>query len=159
MDSQQISIKPFEREDQDTVRNLILDGLAEHWDEVDTKLNPDLNDIGASYEGATFLVAWLDGEIVGSGALVPSSDHVAEIVRMSVAAEYRRHGIGRQILERLCQKAKESGIQRIVLETSSSWTEAIVFYRRFGFRVTSRHNGRFGCEVHFALDLATASGR
>ena len=159
MNTHQISIKPFQVEDQDTVRNLILDGLAEHWNEVDPALNPDLNDIGASYEGATFLVAWLDGEIVGSGALVARSDRVAEIVRMSVATEYRRQGIGREILERLCQEAKESGIQRIVLETSSTWSDAIAFYKRYGFRVTHHHDGQFGGEVHFALDLNSASVR
>lgn len=156
MDTQQISIRPFERKDQDAARNLIQDGLAEHWDEVDPTLNPDLNDIGASYECATFLVAWLDGRIVGTGALVPRSDRVAEVVRMSVAAEYRKQGIGRKILERLSQKAEESGIQRIVLETTSSWADAIAFYRRFGFSVTRHHDGPFGDEVHFALDLNPA---
>ena len=159
MDTQQISIRPFERRDQDAVRSLILDGLAEHWDQVDPALNPDLNDIGASYAGATFLVAWLGGGIVGSGALVARSDHVAEIVRMSVATEYRRHGIGREILERLCQEARESGIHSIVLETSSTWSDAIAFYKRFGFRVTHHHDGQFGGEVHFALDLNSASVR
>ena len=94
MDAQQVSIKPFKSGDQDAVRNLILDGLAEHLGEIDPKLNPDMNDIGNSYEGVTFLVAWLDGGIVGSGALVPRSDQVAEIVRMSVAPAFRRRGIG-----------------------------------------------------------------
>ncbi len=49
MDAQQISIKPFESEDQEAVQSLILAGLAEHWGEIDPTLNPDLNDIGAYY--------------------------------------------------------------------------------------------------------------
>ncbi|MDE2723620.1 MAG: hypothetical protein OXI59_09625 [Gemmatimonadota bacterium] len=81
MDTQQISIKPFEGEDQESVQSLILAGLAEHWGKIDPTLNPDLNDIGAYYEDATFLVAWFDGRIIGSGALNPKSDQVAEIVR------------------------------------------------------------------------------
>lgn len=47
MDAQQISIKPFESEDQEAVQSLILAGLAEHWGEIDPTLNPDLNDISA----------------------------------------------------------------------------------------------------------------
>ena len=155
MDARQILIKPFESEDQDAVRSLILAGLAEHWGEIDPTLNPDLNDIRASYNDATFLVAWLDGRIIGSGALVPRSDQVAEIARMSVASEFRRRGIGGKILERLCQEAKELGFQRIVLETTSTWSDIIEFYKRFGFRVTHHQEGHFGGEVHLALDLTS----
>lgn len=148
-----ISIEPFESKDQHAVRSLILAGLAEHWgEEVDPTLNPDLNDIAASYRDATFLVARLDGRIVGCGAVVPRSDQTAEIVRMSVAPEFRRQGIGKEILARLCQEARKSGCGRIVLETTSTWHGVIRFYERFGFRVTHRRNGPFGGEVHFALD-------
>ena len=153
MNTQQISIKPFESEDQEAVQSLILAGLAEHWGEIDPTLNPDLNDIGAYYDDATFLVAWFDGRIIGSGALVPKSNQIAEIVRMSVSPEFRRRGIGKQILERLCQEAKVLGFQRIVLETTSTWSEVIAFYKRFGFRITHHRDGHFGGEVHFALDL------
>ena len=156
MDAQQILIKPFESEDQDAVQSLILAGLAEHWGEIDPALNLDLNDIGASYNDATFLVAWLDGKIIGSGALIPRSGQVAEIVRMSVAPELRRRGIGEKILARLCQEAKELGFQRIILETTSTWSNAIEFYKRFGFSVTHHQEGPFGGEVHFALDLVSA---
>lgn len=155
MDTQQISIKPFESEDQEAVQSLILAGLAEHWGEIDPTLNPDLNDIGAYYENATFLVAWFNGRIIGSGALIPKSNQAVEIVRMSVSSEFRRHGIGKQILERLCQEAKEFGFQRIVLETNSTWSGVIEFYKRFGFRVTHHQDGHFGGEVHFALDLTS----
>ena len=155
MDAQQISIKPFESEDQEAVQSLILAGLAEHWGEIDPTLNPDLNDIGAYYENATFLVAWFNGRIIGSGALIPKSNQAVEIVRMSVSSEFRRHGIGKQILERLCQEAKEFGFQRIVLETNSTWSGVIEFYKRFGFSVTHHQDGHFGGEVHFALDLTS----
>ena len=156
MDAQQILIKPFESEDQEAVQSLILAGLAEHWGEIDPTLNLDLNDIGASYNDAIFLVAWLDGRIIGSGALIPKSDQVAEIVRMSVASELRGRGIGGKILERLCQEAKELEFQRIVLETTSTWSDVIEFYKRFGFRVTHHQEVHFGGEVHFALDLTSA---
>ena len=155
VDARRILIKPFESENQDAVRSLIIAGLAEHWGEIDPTLNPDLNDIRASYNDATFLVAWLDGRIIGSGALIPRSDQVAEIARMSVAPELRRRGIGGKMLERLCQEAKELGFQRIVLETTSTWSDIIEFYKRFGFRVTHHQEGHFGGVVHLALDLTS----
>lgn len=74
---------------------------------------------------------------------------------MSVAPEIRRRGIGGKMPERLCQEAKELGFQRIVLETTSTWSDIIEFYKRFGFRVTHHQEGHFGGEVHLALDLTS----
>ncbi len=151
---QPVSIKPFASEDQEAVHSLIVNGLAEHWGSIDPTLNPDLKDISTSYADATFLVAWFRGRIIATGALVPKSDQVAEIVRMSVAADMRRQGIATKILRRLCQEAQSLGFQRIILETTSTWDEVIEFYRQFGFHITHYQDGEFGGEVYFALDIA-----
>ena len=149
-----ITIRPFTPSDQAAVKALILDGLVEHWGELDPTLNPDLNDIAQSYAGATFLVACEGDRIVGSGALVPRSAAVAEIVRMSVAADCRRRGIASQILAHLCQAARDGGFQKIILETTATWTDVITFYRRFGFSITGYVEGEFGTDVYFELMLA-----
>ena len=101
-------------------------------------------------------MAWLDGRIIGTGALVPRSAQVAEIIRMSVAADMRRQGICKKILARLCQNARRLGFLHIILETTSTWHEVIEFCKRFGFRITHKQNGEFGGETHFSLDLASA---
>jgi hypothetical protein len=95
VDAQQLLIKPFEVEDQEFVHKMIIDGLAEHWGEIDPTLNPDLKDIRSHYADATFLVARLGNRIIGSGALVRQSNQVAEIVRMSVVPDMRRKGLRR----------------------------------------------------------------
>jgi putative acetyltransferase len=142
-------ILPFQPENQAEVKSLILAGLAEHWGTLDLTLNPDLNDIGSTYANAVFLVVWHQGEIVGCGALVPRSNGTAEIVRMSVVAKMRRRHVGRQILEALVQHARDSGYQKVVLETTETWKEVIEFYLRFGFRITHYQDG----DAYFALDL------
>ena len=147
--SEGITIRPFQPEDQLEVRQLILAGLAEHWVGLDPSLNPDLDDIQNAYANAFFLVALQNGKIIGSGALVPRSDDTAEIVRMSVAAYKRRKGIGRRILENLCAQAKQLGYRRIVLETTHTWREVIKFYEQFGFEVTHHLDG----DVYFSLEI------
>jgi GNAT superfamily N-acetyltransferase len=112
-----LTIVPFRPENQTEVKRLILSGLTEHWGQLDPTQNPDLNDIGATYAQATFLVAWWHGTIVGTGALLPRSAQIAEIVRMSVAASMRRHGIGRRLLQHLMAHAKAQGYRRMILET------------------------------------------
>ena len=144
-----ISYAPFRPSDQSAVKALILAGLVEHWGRLDPYKNPDLDDIAASYKDATFLVARRGEEIVGCGALVPHGTQEAEIKRMSVAVHARRQGIGRQILTALCEQARRQGFQRVILETTSTWSEVIAFYLDFGFRITHHQDG----DTYFTLDL------
>jgi GNAT superfamily N-acetyltransferase len=147
--SQDIIILPFQPEYQSEVKNLILAGLAEHWGTRDPTKNPDLDNIGFTYANAIFLVAWQNSKIIGTGALVPKANGVAEIVRMSVAANMRRKGIGRKILQRLCKQAKLNGYKRLVLETTETWHEVIEFYNQFGFQVTHHLDG----DIYFSLEI------
>ena len=148
-----VTLRYFEPGDQDAAKDLILAGLAEHWGERDLTLNPDLNDIATSYADAVFIVGELADRIIGVGALVPRSDEEAEIVRMSVDSDLRRSGIGRQILQRLCDEGRQMGFSRIILETTVTWDGVIAFYQRFGFQITHYEESPFGRDVYFALDL------
>ena len=145
-----IELKPFCPEYQELTKHLILSGLADHWGQLDPAKNPDLNDIAFTYAEATFLTAWLENRLVGTGALVPHGDGVAEIVRMSVARDLRRGGIGRRILAALVQQGRELGFQRIILETTETWSEVVKFYLSYGFRITHYKDG----DVYFALELS-----
>jgi GNAT superfamily N-acetyltransferase len=145
----ELDIRSFQREDQTAVRSLILDGLTERWGRWDPAKNPDLNDIASSYASGFFRVAVLDGRIVGSGALIPSAEGIAEIRRMSVARPFRGRGIGGAILNRLVEDARSAGCRKIILETTSTWTDAIAFYRKRGFRITHIKEG----DTYFALEL------
>lgn len=144
-----LDTRPFEPQDQEAVRDLINQGLGEHWGHVDPSKNPDLEDIAKSYESETFLVAWREGQIIATGALVQRTSQTGEIVRMSVARHFRRQGIGRQMLDALCQQAWQRGFNRLILETTATWDEVIDFYLSYGFRKTHDRDG----DVYFCLDL------
>ena len=143
------TVRPFCPADQAEVKDLILAGLVDHWGVLDPNKNPDLNDIASTYAGATFLVACLEGRVVGTGALVPRGGSTAKIVRMSVARDLRRRGVGRMILARLVEQARTSGMRQVVLETTATWHEVIAFYLDYGFRITHTAGG----DVYFALEL------
>jgi GNAT superfamily N-acetyltransferase len=146
----------LDRSDHDTVRALILDGLIEHWGHLDPEANPDLDDLSAAYASGRTLVARLasgsegrpgPGPIVGTGTVVPRSGGVAEIVRMSVDRRLRRSGVGRRIVEELAATARGWGSRVLVLETTSTWTEVVEFYRRCGFVVERTADGDYGPET------------
>jgi GNAT superfamily N-acetyltransferase len=145
-------IRNFRPSDQQTVKTLILQGLAEHFGHLNPNLNPDLNDIHHSYvqAGHHFVVAEMDGEIVGTAALVNESPGVGRIVRVTVRPDQRRAGIGRILVEHLLQTAFEQGFNQLLVETNLDWYDAIRLYERCGFR----EYGRDDESIHFSLPLA-----
>ena len=140
-----LMIVPFHPSDQDDAKTLILAGLEEHWGRLDPALNPDLNNIAASYAGEVFLVARLAGVLVGTGALIRERAHVGRVVRMSVAQAERRTGIASRLLQSLTDQARLRGYTTLVLETTTTWDDARAFYMRHGFRRTHDADG----DTHF----------
>jgi ribosomal protein S18 acetylase RimI-like enzyme len=143
-------IREFEPDDQTAARQLILDGLAGHWGELDLTLNPDLNDIALSFANGVFLVAFWEDKLAGTGALVPEGNGRGRIARMSVDQSLRRMGIGRSLLDMLIQYGRELGYNEIVLETTETWEDAVGFYQRYGFETV----GFAGGDRHFRLVLS-----
>jgi GNAT superfamily N-acetyltransferase len=137
----------------DDVRTLILSGLGEHWGSIDDTLNPDLTDIAASYAAGRTLVACDGRRVVGTGTLIPRDGATAEIVRVSVAAPYRRAGVGRRLVADLVDTARHWRMQRVILETSAHWNEVVEFYERCGFTLTHFEDGDTGRDAWFELSL------
>jgi ribosomal protein S18 acetylase RimI-like enzyme len=75
-----------------------------------------------------FVVAELDDEIVGCGAIRPLSEKTGEVKRMF--AKYPRKNIGQSILSFLETKAKELHYDTLVLETRVKNEEACLFYKK-----------------------------
>ena len=70
-----------------------LQGLGEHFGWIDEGIDTDLEDISRSYSTGPFVLGFLDGVLVATGALIPETDTSMRIVRMSVDREYRRRGL------------------------------------------------------------------
>ena len=83
---------------------------------------------------AGFVVARLDGEPVGCGALRRIDETTVEIKRMYVAPAARRHGIARRILAELERLAAGHGDARVILETGTRQPEASALYEAAGYR-------------------------
>ncbi|NBJ10218.1 bifunctional helix-turn-helix transcriptional regulator/GNAT family N-acetyltransferase [Microvirga arsenatis] len=87
-----------------------------------------------------FIVAWLDGQPVGCGALKRGDGATGEIKRMWTSPTARGLGIARKVLRALEEKARESGLARLRLETNRSLTEAQALYRQEGYREVAPFN-------------------
>jgi ribosomal protein S18 acetylase RimI-like enzyme len=144
-------IRPFEARDQEAARRLVLEGLGEHFGWIDESRNPDLDDIAASYvaSGHVFIVAGIGARLVGTGALISEDKDTGRILRVGVAREHRRQGIGKALVEHLVETARHRGMTRIIVETMKEWDDAISLYRRCGFREYDRDS----IDVHMVLEL------
>ncbi len=93
---------------------------------------------------ARFVIAYLMGDPVGCGALVPFDGDAAEIKRMYVLPAHRRCGVGRRILTALTRRAAGQGFVRVVLETGTRHPAAIAFYEAAGFERTPAYGPYVG---------------
>ena len=83
----------------------------------------------ALYEDITeFLVADLDGEVVGCGAVHVFWEDLAEVRTVAVDPKVKGHGVGHAIVDRLLQVARELELERLFVLTFE--TE---FFGRHGF--------------------------
>jgi amino-acid N-acetyltransferase len=77
-----------------------------------------------------FLVAELDGEVVGCGALHVMWEDLAEIRTLASADAWRGRGVGHALVERLIEKAVALGVRRVFCLTFE-----VDFFVRHGFEV------------------------
>ena len=60
-----------------------------------------------------FLVAEVDGQVVGCGAVHVMWEDVAEVRTLAVLPEFRRRKVGEALLNALINRARDLGVQRI----------------------------------------------
>ncbi len=121
--------------------------LAQYFEELSARFETGFDparSIPADAEEMTpprgyFVLAGLNDEPVGCGALKVHPTH-GEIKRMWVAGTTRGLGVGRRILGRLEELARERSLPLLRLETNKTLTEAHALYRSSGFREVERFN-------------------
>lgn len=86
--------------------------------------------------GGKILIAYLGDEVVGCCALIPVTPGVFELGKMAVVECRRGQGIGRKILERTIECAKEIGATALHLASSKKLPDALHLYLSVGFRHT-----------------------
>jgi putative acetyltransferase len=92
------------------------------------------------------VLAYIDDQAVGCGAIREYSDTTTEVKRMFVLPEYRGKGIAGKVLSELEKWAAESGYTECVLETGKRQPEAIRLYQKSGYNLIPNFGKYAGVE-------------
>jgi putative acetyltransferase len=89
----------------------------------------------ADSETTLFVARDDSGKAVGMGALKMHGPELGEVKRMFTLPEVRGQRVGRQLLERIVELARERGLPVVMLETGTGdgMAEAHRLYARYGF--------------------------
>jgi DNA-binding MarR family transcriptional regulator/GNAT superfamily N-acetyltransferase len=112
--------------------------LNERWISAYFKMEePDYHSLDHPKEyildkGGHILIALLDGEPVGTVALIPLDEHTVELAKMAVAPQAQGLGIGWLLGQAAIGRAR--GRERIYLESNTRLQAAIGLYQKLGFK-------------------------
>jgi amino-acid N-acetyltransferase len=80
-----------------------------------------------------WLVAGVDGEVLGCVSLLPYSSGLVEVRSLVVLAEYQGLGIGSRLMVQLMAEVKRRKIPSLF-----ALTRKVAFFERFGFQISER---------------------
>lgn len=86
-----------------------------------------------------FWLAELDGEIIGSIAIIGQNIESVQLRWFMLHPNFRGMGLGKKLFQEVMNYCTEKGYQRIMLETTEDQKTAIGMYERAGFRKISEH--------------------
>jgi ribosomal protein S18 acetylase RimI-like enzyme len=130
--------------------------LTRYFAELDERFASGFDpDAALPTDARVFLVARVDGEPVGCGALKPGGGGgVTEIKRMWVSPDARGLGVGRRLLAELEARAIADGAEVLRLDSNGSLVEAIALYRSAGYVEVEAFND----EPHATVWMAKPTG-
>lgn len=98
---------------------------------------------------STYFVVWDDenNKVLGGGGIYPTKglpQDTAELVKLYLLPETRGKGIGKQLIDKCLNYAKETGYSKVYLESMDELSGAVGLYERMGFSYLDAPMGNSG---------------
>lgn len=150
-----IHIRPIQPSDNKDLAVIVRDTLTEFKANVPGTVffDPTTDTLYELFtmQKSAYFVAEKNGKIYGGGGIFPTEglpEGTCELVKMYLLPEARGIGLGRALIEKCLETAREFGFKQIYLETLDELHLALKIYARFGFEYLSAPMGNtkhFGC--------------
>ncbi len=158
-----LQVRPLQESDNPVIATIIRDTLKEFCANHPGTVyyDPTTDDLYTLFkkERSVYNIALLDDKIVGGGGIYPTEGLPAdtcELVKMYLLPEARGVGLGKQMIERCLQQAKQQGFSRVYLETMNELKPALKVYERMGFTYLDGpmgNSGHFGCPLWMLKEI------
>jgi ribosomal protein S18 acetylase RimI-like enzyme len=136
-----LKIVPFNKDYKSAFEFLNRAWIEEYFimeeEDLKTLQNPE------SYileDGGEVFFAILDGEVVGTAAMIQTDKGIYELAKMAVARQFQGLGIGKKLLRRCIDFSKEREATEIFLITNDSLKPALSLYLSFGFVLNDQND-------------------
>lgn len=106
-------------------------------------------------ELAEQFVAYDDDLAVGTGRYRVLEDNTGKVERIAVLDEYRGKKVGKAIMEKIAESAREQGLGKLVLD---SQIDASGFYKSLGYKIDGEAFEEVGI-LHVAMSLDLVSSQ
>jgi len=80
------------------------------------------------------IISYIDEKPIGCVSVRFYDEDIYELKRMFIKAEYRGLGISKIMLAMIENKAKEKGVNKIILETGAHLEQAVQLYKKSGYQ-------------------------
>lgn len=154
-----LTLRPGERSDGAGLRALVGGILQSYGLPTDSVISDgDLDDVADWYGRRNGIFEVLEdssGALVGCCGAYARSAAVCELRRLYLAYKVRHRGLGRVLLDRVLDWARNQGFQTMELFTAPVLKEAVQLYERYGFarQTQQTESGDSACDLHFSLFL------
>ena len=161
--SKGISIRYIQQQDNAALSNIVKGTLAEfganHPGTVYYDITTDRLFEVFQKEKSVYNVVELNGEIVGGGGIYPTDGlpgDTCELVKMYLLPQARGLGLGKIMIKKCIEQAREKGFSKIYLETMPELKQALNVYAKFGFEYLEGpmgNSGHTGCSLWMLKEL------
>ncbi len=110
-------------------------------------------------EKGIYNVAIDNDQVVGGGGIVHTTGlamDTCELVKLYLSPAARGKGIGRALMQKCLEEAKNAGYKKVYLETMPELISAIPLYEQFGFTYLTGalgNSGHSGCDIWMIKSL------
>jgi putative acetyltransferase len=109
--------------------------------------------------GSVYWIAEEGGKMIGGCGIYPTAglpEGCAELVKFYLLAPWRGKGIGRTLMEKCFESARQMGYRQLYLESLPELSKAVSMYIKSGFEHIPHslgNSGHFGCNIWMLKDL------
>ena len=128
--------RDYKAEDSIGVKNLILSILEKEYPfDRSVYQDSDVNDISGTYSGKgnAFFVVEKDSKVVGTVGIKKDTDESALLRRLFVDENYRKQGLGRELLARAIDFCRTEHYKEIIFRATDRMQSAMNLMKNMGF--------------------------